>query len=67
MTSEEVTFLLSTGLQRVSACGGDESENITVHEVPLTEIDAWIQNRAAEGLKVAATLYAGLYLARAVQ
>src|SRR5581483_10651845 len=42
-TSEVVSFFRATGLQRVHAGGGVVHENITVHDVPLREIDAWLK------------------------
>lgn len=64
LTSEEMTFVLATGLRRISAGGGDEHEDITVHEVPVAEIDSFLNQRVTAGCKVAATLFAGLYLGR---
>jgi ADP-ribose pyrophosphatase len=52
------------GLRRVGAGGGVEGEQIRVHEVPLSEADAWLAARAAGGTPVAIKVYAGLYWAR---
>lgn len=64
LTSEEITFVRASGLERRGPGGGDGNEKITVHEIPAAEVDAWLDMRAAGGTKVAATVYAGLYLAR---
>jgi len=61
MTSESLTFLRAEGLRRVGPGGGDESEDIVVHEIPLAEVDAWLAARAAEGVPCDPKVYAGLY------
>lgn len=64
LTSETVTFFLATGLRRVSQGGGDSTENIKVHLVPLAEVGGWLREREEQGATVAVMLYAGLWLAK---
>jgi ADP-ribose pyrophosphatase len=64
LATEIVSFFLARQLRRTSAGGGDHQEDIVVHEVPLSEIDAWLKNKAAEGLLVDPKVYAGLYFAQ---
>src|SRR5581483_7554508 len=64
VTSEVVTLFRASGLRRVGAGGGVGHEQITVHEVPLAEIDQWLAARAAEGLLIDPKVYAGLYFIR---
>jgi len=66
ITSEIVTFLRATGLKKVGEGGGDGSEDITVHEVPLDAADAWLKEKANEGLLVDPKVYTGLYFARQI-
>ena len=67
LTSELVTLLLATGLRRVHAGGGVAHEEITVHEVPLSQVHDWLAARAGQGLLVEPKVYAGLYfLARQI-
>jgi len=61
MSTEMIAFVRAYDLQKVSAGGGDESENITVHEVPLSEAGAWLFARAAEGYSIDPKLFAGLW------
>ena len=61
LTSEVVTLLLASGLKRVHAGGGVGHENITVHEVPLSEVHDWLAAKASEGLLIEPKVYAGLY------
>jgi ADP-ribose pyrophosphatase len=61
LTSETVTIFLATDLKRVHAGGGIENEKITVHEIPLPELDAWLARKQAEGCLVDPKLFAALY------
>ena len=61
LTSETLHFYLAENLTRVTAGGGVDGENITVHEVPLPEIDAWLAARMKEGVAVDPRVYTGLY------
>jgi ADP-ribose pyrophosphatase len=58
-----VTLFVARGLRRVHAGGGTEHEDIHVHEVPLAEVPAWLQQKAAEGMLIDPKVYAGLYFA----
>lgn len=62
LTDECSTIFLAGGLRRVHAGGGVEGENITIHEIPFAEVDAWLAARLASGTQVANQVYAGLYL-----
>ena len=61
LTSETVTLFLATDLQRVGPGGGVEHEDITVHEVPLTEVHGWLEAKAKANVLVDPKIYAGLY------
>lgn len=65
LSSEVLTFYRALGLKKVHAGGGDESEEIEIHEVPLDEIDAWLERRTqVENVFVDPKVYAGLYFLR---
>ena len=61
MSTEMIAFVHAHDLVRVGAGGGDETENIVVHEVPRREAGAWLFARAAEGYSVDPKLFAGLW------
>lgn len=61
MSTEMITFARAWDLEKVGAGGGDESENIVVHEVPRAEAGAWLFARAAEGYSIDPKLFAGLW------
>ena len=61
MSNEEVVFFLAHGLQKVSAGGGDETEDIIVHVVPKADIDAWLTAQYEAGLAIDPKIYTALY------
>ena len=63
MSSEQVAFMRATDLRRMDAGGGDESEQILVHEVPIADAPRWMAEKMAEGYALDAKLWAGLWLA----
>ena len=62
MCKDMVDIYHASGLLKVGAGGGvEDHENITVHEVPLQTVDAWLERQRRKGLLVAPNIYAGLY------
>jgi ADP-ribose pyrophosphatase len=61
MSTEMIAFVRAYDLEKVGHGGGDETENILVHEVPRTEAGAWLFARAAEGYSIDPKLFAGLW------
>lgn len=62
LSDETVTFFHARGLTRVGPGGGDDSEDITVHEVAPAELEAFLADCLRRGLAVDPKIYAGLYL-----
>jgi ADP-ribose pyrophosphatase len=63
LTSETMTFFLATDVREAGEGGGVDGELILVHRIAWRDAPAWLARRTAEGLMVAATVYAGLWLA----
>jgi ADP-ribose pyrophosphatase len=63
LSSELITFYLATGLTKTGDGGGVGSESILVHEVPLADVEAWLEARARDGRIINAKVYAGLWFA----
>ena len=63
LCSEMDIMCRGTGLEKVGCGGGVGHEESTVHEVPLADIDEWLEDRAMVDPKV----YAGLYFVTRVQ
>lgn len=61
MTDEVVSFVRARGLVRTGPGGGDESEDIQVHLVPLDTADAWLQQRQQAGTPIDPKIYAALH------
>ena len=61
LSTEVVTFFRARGLKKISDGGGEGSENIRVHLVPLADLQAWIAAKQNEGCLVDYKVYAALY------
>jgi ADP-ribose pyrophosphatase len=62
LSDEMLSFFRARGLTRVGPGGGDATEQITVHQVPLSRLRAFLATCAADGLAVDPKIYAGLFL-----
>ena len=63
VSDEMISFFRALEPTRVGPGGGDASEEITVHEVPLGELRGFLAARTADGLAVDLKIHAGLFLA----
>jgi ADP-ribose pyrophosphatase len=61
MSTELMAFVRATQLVREGAGGGDESEDILVHEVDIAQAPRWLAEKMAEGYSIDAKIWAGLY------
>jgi ADP-ribose pyrophosphatase len=61
MSTEMMVFVRASGLHRTGPGGGDESEDITVHEIPRNEAGAWLMEMAGKGYSIDPKLFAGLW------
>lgn len=64
LTNERVTLFLAKGLVKTGDGGGVDSEEITTHEIPLDELDQWLQDASAEGRDVDARVYGAFHWTR---
>jgi ADP-ribose pyrophosphatase len=62
-TSEVVTFFRADGLRRTGRGGGDSTEDIVAHEVPLADVEAWLREAERDGRLIDPKVHAGLALA----
>ena len=56
-----LTMVMACGLKRIHEGGGDDSESIRVHKVPLAKADTWLKKKERRGCLISPRLYAGLY------
>lgn len=61
MSDEIISFVLASGLKRTGPGGGDDSEDIRVHIIPLVRVDSWLHEQAALGKPMDPKIYAALY------
>ena len=66
LTTEVLTFYVARGLARVHDGGGDDTEDIGVREVPLDEVDGWLESQRTEGIMVDPKVFIGLYFAKQI-
>lgn len=63
LTSEIITFFQALDVKPVHSGGGDSTEQITVHAVPLDKLRSWLADRESDGLLIDFKIPAGLFLA----
>lgn len=62
LSNEMIAFVRARGLTRIDAGGGDDSEDIIVHEVALADAPRWLASKMAEGYSMDPKLWAGLWM-----
>jgi len=61
LSSEVISFFRATGLERVGPGGGDATEDIVVHVIPLPQVPAFLARKLSEGIAIDPKIFAGLY------
>jgi nicotinamidase-related amidase/8-oxo-dGTP pyrophosphatase MutT (NUDIX family) len=61
LANEVYTLLLDRDVRKIGPGGGDATEDIQVHVVPLDEIAAWLEAKRHEGVMVSPKIYSALY------
>lgn len=61
ITSDYLTIFRAQGLTKIADGGGDETENITTHAVPLRRAEQWLKQKKRQGFLIGFNVYAGLY------
>ncbi len=64
ITDEVITLYRATGLTKTGDGSGDGSEQITLHEVPLDQIERWLAARERDGKVIDLKVYGGICFAR---
>jgi len=60
-SSDMLTMVRAIDIKKVADGGGDDSESIIVHEVPLKSAEKWLLGMKKKGRLVGTRIYAGLY------
>jgi ADP-ribose pyrophosphatase len=61
LSTEIVTFFRATGLSRVGPGGGDDTEDITVHLIPIDAVSTFLAEQATAGALIDPKVYAALH------
>ncbi len=61
LTSEMISYYMADGLTRVSAGGGVDNEDITVHQIPLPQVHDWLMVQLEQGKLVDPRVFMALY------
>lgn len=61
LTDEMITIFLGLALEKVGTGGGDASEDIEIHHVPLDKAPGWLARRQQSGAQLDPKIYAALY------
>ena len=64
LTDERVHLVLAKDIQKVGPGGGDGTEDILVHLVPLSHVDDWLLAQRAAGKDIDFKVFAGLHFAK---
>ena len=60
-SADLVTLFRAYGLTKISAGGGDHTEAIRVHEVPLRQAEQWLQKMSRRSYLIEPKVYTGLF------
>lgn len=61
MSNEILAFVRARDLTRVDVGGGDETEDIVVHEIPRSDAARWLVRKMSDGYSVDPKMFAGMY------
>ena len=61
LTNEVVTLFIATELEKLGPGGGDDSEEITVHEIAIEDANQWLVRAQVDGKLVDGRVFAGLH------
>ena len=60
-SADLVTMVRACGLTKISDGGGDHTEAIRVHEVPLRDAEQWLEKMSGRGYLIEPKVYTGLF------
>ena len=61
LSCEELTFCVGTDLVKKDDGGGDHTEDIIPHAVPLKKLESWLKKKEKQGCRIDPKIFAGLY------
>lgn len=67
LSGEIIHFFKAQEMFKVGEGGGEEDEQIVVHEIPLLQIDEFLVKKIKEGILIDPKFYAGLYFLKRLE
>ena len=64
LCDEIITLFRAEGLEKINDGSGDDSEDITVHEIPLDQVEHWLKSQLTQNKLVDLKVYSALHFAR---
>ena len=64
LCDEVITLFRAEDLQKIHPGGGDDSEEITVHEILLDQVETWLKTQLAQNKLVDLKVYSALHFAK---
>ena len=61
VSSDMLIFVRAIDIKKVSSGGGDDSEEIKVHEIEIDKAEQWLKKKEKKGCLIGPRVYAGLY------
>jgi ADP-ribose pyrophosphatase len=61
MSNEIISLFLAEGLRQQHAGGGDDSEELTIHTIPLPEVHTWLEAQRRQGRLIDLRIYTALF------
>lgn len=61
MTNEMITLFRAHAMTKIGDGGGDHSEEITVHAVPLKDVPDWLEAKRRQGVLIDMRIYTALF------
>lgn len=60
-SADLVTMVRAYGLKKISSGGGDHTERIRVHTIPLAQMERWLKQMSTQGRLIEPKVYTGLF------
>ena len=61
MTTEVLSLYLAEDLVKTGAGGGDHTEDLIIHEIPLADVPAWLADKRRQGIFLDLRIYTALF------
>ena len=63
-SADIITMFQANDVKKIAEGGGDDFESITVHAIPVANVDQWLAKMKRKGCLIEPKIYTGLYFLR---